>query len=142
MNIKQALKEKNKLVKKNSENFRKFESYNSVEEGSVRPYDPKEALDSWMKGVDELVELKTKIHRANSKVYDKIFKLAELKSMAKHLRNVDCTSGKYSSRYGSDPIVKIAEMSLVERDQLIEKIESEIETIQDFLDSHNAKQKI
>lgn len=142
MNIKQALKEKNKLVKKNSENFQKFSTYNSVEEGSVRPYDPRKSLEDWMKGVDQLVELKTKIHKANSKVYDKIFKLAELKSMAKQLRNVDCESGKVFIKYGSDSIIKVTEISILERDQMIEKIESEIETIQDELDIHNAKQKI
>ena len=45
MNIKQALKYKNKLASKMNEEFEKANRYNSVEEGNVRPYSAFEALN-------------------------------------------------------------------------------------------------
>ncbi len=38
MNIKQALKQKNKLIKEISENTKLMQQYNSIEEGNERPY--------------------------------------------------------------------------------------------------------
>ena len=75
MNIKRALKEKNKLVAKIAEEKMKVQIFNSVEVGAERPYDPRIALEEWISNIDKLVELKAKIHKANSKVYDKIFTL-------------------------------------------------------------------
>ena len=140
MKIKKALKEKNKLVSKLSSEFLKVSAYNSVEEGTTPPYDPKQALETVMSTIDQLVDLKTRIHRANAKVYDKIFRMAELKSIVKQIKSVDCTSGKTSDRWSREtPIVKVAAISVVERDQLVEKIEAEIEKLQEELDAHNAK---
>ena len=44
MNIKQALKYKNKLAKKIAETAQKISRYNSVEEGALRPYDVNELI--------------------------------------------------------------------------------------------------
>jgi len=44
MNIKQALKQKNKLVKKTSDLYHRLNENNSVEEGAVRHYDVEETL--------------------------------------------------------------------------------------------------
>ena len=142
MNIKQALKEKNKQVKTNAENYSKLSSYNSVEQGTERPYDPKVAMEEWLKGIDDLIELKTKIHRANLKVYDKIFRLAEMKSVVKQLKNVDCTTGKHTHYRSTGPIIKEAAITIVERDSMVKKYEAEIEKLQEELDAHNAKTKV
>jgi len=40
MNIKQALKRKNKLVKEISSEFEKLQKYNSIADGMERVYDP------------------------------------------------------------------------------------------------------
>ena len=143
MKIKKALKEKNKLVAKLSSEIQKVHSYNSVEEGTTPPYNPKEALDTVMSTIDELVDLKTRIHKANAKVYDKIFRMAEPKSIIKQIRAIDCTSGKTSDRWSREtPIVKVAAISVIERDQLVSKLEAEIEALQDELDAHNAKANV
>lgn len=142
MNIKQALKEKNKIVKKNIDNLGKLQRYNSMEVGSERVYDPKQSMEDLIQGVDDLVKLKTSIHRANVKVYDKIFRLAELKSLAKQLSSLDCSSGKQNSFRGMEPSIKESVISVIERDLLVAKLEKEIETIQDELDTHNSKAKI
>lgn len=146
MNIKKALKLKNKLVLQVSENYQKLSSYNSVEEGTNKPYDTREALEAYNSSVNELVELKTKIHRANGPVYDKIFRLSELKSMAARLKSLNCQEGKVTQRSRWDaegqPVVMIAEIGIVERDEMVKHIESQIEEIQDILDTHNAVTEI
>jgi hypothetical protein len=66
MTVKQALKLKNKLVKEITEELQKAQSYNSVEVMSPRPYSSAESLDKASKLTNELIELKTKIHQANT----------------------------------------------------------------------------
>ena len=146
MTVKQALKYKNKLVAKINAEFTKASAYNSVEEGGNRPYSASEALSKYFELSNELVELKTKIHKANDAVYDKIFLLSELKSRISKLQVLDCSEGKVSDRYarihGDAPVMKTVEISIVERDNLIKEIEDKIEEVQEELDAHNAKTEI
>jgi hypothetical protein len=112
-----------------------------MEEGSVRTYEPREDMDTLTQTVSQLVYLKTQIHQANAKVYDKIFRLSEYKGLVKYLRVIDCTEGKTneSRRYGeSATIVKTTIFGQIEMDNLITYYESEIEKIQEELDVHNA----
>jgi len=91
-----------------------------------------------------LIDLKTQIHKANVGVYDKIFRLSELKSLAKKLNQIDCSEGKVTDRYlrGAEPSIKTAEISVVERDVRVKMIEEEIESLQEELDTHNATKTI
>lgn len=140
MNIKTALKHKKKLATKINEEYSKMNRYNSVEVGTNRVYSAREAMSKWMELTNELIELKTKIHLANAKVYDKIFRMSELKSQLSNLKGLDCYEGKYSNRYGmtETAIIKQAEIGQLEKDQMIAEMESEIEAIQEELDAHNA----
>jgi hypothetical protein len=146
MTIKQALKYKKKLASKMNEEFSKLSKYNSVEVGTNRVYNPKESMRKWFEMTNELIELKTKIHLANSVVYGKIFRMSELKSQLSSLKQLDCTEGKYSDRYGrisgDAPIIKEAAIGLLERDTMIASMEEEIEKIQEELDIHNANTSI
>ena len=141
MTIKQALKEKNKLTKQVNSLVVRIQKYNSMEEGSIRTYDPGEDMDNLVKTVSDLVTLKNQIHMANQKVYSKIFRLSEYKGLVKYLRSIDCTEGKTneSRRFGeSTTIIKTTVFNQVEMDNLITYYESEIEKIQEELDVHNA----
>ena len=112
-----------------------------MEEGSVRTYDPREDMNNLTTTISELVSLKTQLHQANTKVYDKIFRLSEYKGLVKYLRAIDCTEGKTneSRRFGeSATIVKTTIFGEVEMDNLITYYEGEIEKIQEELDVHNA----
>mgnify|MGYP000005494909 FL=1 len=142
MNITKALKQKNKLVSKTNEYISHVSAYNSIQEGTTRPYDAREALEKAMASVDELVALKTAIHKANAKVYDKIFKLAELKSLVSKLKSLDCKEGMHQSYRMDAPVKYTTQISIVEKDQWIEKLESQIEMLQEELEAHNAKTKI
>jgi len=141
MTVKQALKEKNKLTKQINGLVTRIQRFNSIEEGAVRTYDPREDMDALTKSVSDLVELKTRIHKANAGVYDKIFRLSEYKGLIKYLRAIDCSEGKVSEsrRFTeSGSVVKTTVFDQVEMDNLILYYESEIERIQEELDTHNS----
>ena len=140
MNIKQGLKEKNKLAKKITDLMDRTNKNNSVEDGAVRSYDPKVSLEESLKMVEELVTLKTKIHKANAEVYEKIFRMSEYKSFVKYLKVLNCSEGAVSTyRYGDTSSRKMTTViTEVERDQMIEKYEVLIDNLQSELDAHNA----
>jgi len=143
MTIKQALKEKNRLIKAIDDEFKKVYAYNSIDEGNVRPYSTVNSLSNIIILEEGLIDLKTQIHKANVGVYDKIFRLSELKSLAKKLNQIDCSEGKVSDRYGrQEPSIKTAEISVIERDVRVKMIEEEIESLQEELDTHNATKTI
>jgi hypothetical protein len=140
MTIKQGLKKKNQLVKEILDLHTRVATYNSVEVGNVRPYSAKESMELLNQKSNELVELKTKIHRANDLVYQHIFRLSELKSMIARIKNLDCNEGivqDYYSRNRETPTMKETEISIVERDEMVKHMEGQIEEIQDILDYHN-----
>ena len=140
MNIKQALKEKNKLAKKITDLMGRTEKYNSVDNGAIRSYDPKESLLSAIETMEQLISLKTSLHLANVNVYEKIFRMAEYKSFIKYLRGLSCIEGALVvSRYGDTSNRQMTTViTEVERDQMIEKYESMIDELQSELDAYNA----
>ena len=145
MTVKQALKEKNKLTKQVQILVARIQKFNSMEEGSVRTYDPKGDMDNLTKTISDLVDLKTRIHKANLGVYDKIFRLSEYKGLVKYLRSIDCSEGKVTDirRFtDTSSVVKTTVFDQVEMDNLITYYESEIEKIQDELDTHNSTYNI
>jgi hypothetical protein len=140
MTIKQALKKKNQLVKEILDLHHRVATYNSVEVGNIRPYSAKESMELLNQKSNELVGLKSNIHRANGPVYHYIFRLSELKSMITRIKNLDCNEGIVQDYYSSKretPTVKTSEISIVERDEMVKHMEGEIEVIQDILDNHN-----
>jgi uncharacterized small protein (DUF1192 family) len=142
MNVKQALKVKNKLVTEMKAAYGILQKYNSIEEGNPRRYSMTNTLEKIKTLQAELVELKTKIHKANQPVYDKIFALAELKGMIKELKKVSTEEGKVNERYGSVVSVKEVELNVTDIDTAVSILESQIEQLQNELDVHNATTQI
>lgn len=143
MTIKQALKEKNRLIKAIDDEFKKIQAYNSIDESNTRPYSTQTSLKNIIVLENALIDIKTQIHRANVGVYDKIFRLSELKSLAKKLNQIDCSEGKVVDRYSrSEAVVKTAEITVIDRDTRVKMIEEEIELLQEELDTHNATTSI
>ena len=142
MNVKQALKQKNKLVTEMKTAYGILQKYNSIEEGNPRRYSMTNTLEKIKTLQAELVELKTKIHKANQPVYDKIFALAELKGMIKELKKVSTEEGKVNERYGSVVSVKEVELNVTDIDTAVSILESQIEQLQNELDVHNATTQI
>jgi hypothetical protein len=136
MNIKQALKKKNKLVGDIKKEFQKIAAHNRIMEGNTRPYSITESLEKWISLTNQLVELKTSIQIANQPVLNKIFLLAELKSQVKSLSMLDCSSGIERSHY-SEPYKWESEIDTGKKDALIAELENKIESIQEELDQFN-----
>ena len=140
MNITKALKLKKKLIKKAESAYSRFSKYNSVDVAAETPYDAMAAYQEWIDLTNQIIDLKTKIHLANAPVYGKIFRMSELKSLISQLKRVSTTSGKVRG-YGEETIMTAA-MTLVQRDELVNQFEMEIDTLQDELETHNALTKI
>jgi hypothetical protein len=138
MNVKQALKQKNKLVTDLKAQYQILQKFNSIEEGNPRRYSMADTLVKIDQLSDELVELKARIHRANQPVYNQIFKLAELKGMVKELKKVPTDEGKQTERYGSVASIKEVELTIVDIQQSVDVLQTKIEEIQNELDIHNA----
>ena len=144
MNIKQALKLKNKLIKSISENTKLLQQYNTVEVGNPRPYSSTLLMVEISKATDELIALKSAIHRANAPMFEKIFEMSELKSTIKALQKLDCTEGKSNrDRYRMESeLILTSEVSLVVRNGKIKNLEERIEYLQDEMDVFNATTEI
>lgn len=142
MNIKQALKRKNKLVSELTDTIRKVNTYNLVENNNQSPYNVMELLAIYENKMNQLVELKKSIHLANQPVQEKIFLLSELKSYAKYLNSLRCTEGE-SKEFGdwgnTNLITKNSQLSITLRDSMVSELEEKIELIQDELDEFNHK---
>lgn len=143
MTVKEALKEKNLVIKKINENLEKIYAYNSIDVENKRPYSTDLLLTNVKELTTSLIELKTKIHIANTPVYHKIFEMSELKNLAKRISNIDCSEGKVVDRYTrTEPTVKVAEITVVDRDTIVKDLEEQIDRIQGELDYHNATTQI
>ena len=144
MTIKQALKQKNKLIKQIGENTKLMQEYNSIEVGNERPYSSAELLDKISQDTKELARLKSRIHIANTPILNEIFLMSELKSMVQSLKKMDCTEGRSTrDRFRMESeVIKTSEISLVKRNETIKELEAQIEAIQDVLDLFNATTQI
>ena len=138
-NIKNGLKAKKRLLGMIDAEYQKASRYNSISVRNKRPYSVKEAIKNWMKLADDLVDLKVKLHTANVNggMLKQIFMLSELKTQAMRLQNIDCASGVVSGRYDNNETEKHGELSIVERDAMVNEIQLRIETIEEELDRFN-----
>ena len=137
MTIAQALKEKNKKVAKIQKLWEKIHRYNSIQEGSERPYSTAELFQQVQAEVGLLVELKTKIHEASSPVRGDIFSLSEMKNFVQRVRSVSTTHGAFRDRYESTTSMMVAELDIRWQDSKIEELEEKIEKLQEKLDQFN-----
>jgi len=133
MNLKQALKEKNKLKAKIVLTQNRLSRYNMIEEGFERVYDPHEMYQQLLVETDQLIEIKTRIQKANLPVLSKIYRLSEVKGLMAKLNKLSCGQGRDSY---SDVVYDSA-ITVVERDNLLLSLEQEIEKLQEELDSFN-----
>jgi predicted nucleic acid-binding Zn-ribbon protein len=138
MNVKQALKQKNKLVTELKAQYQILQKFNSIEEGNPRRYIMVDVLAKIASLSNELVELKARIHKVNQPVYNQIFLLAELKGQIKELKKVPTDEGKQTERYGSVQSIKEVQLNIVDIENVVGELQDRIEELQNELDIHNA----
>jgi hypothetical protein len=138
MNLKQALKKKNKLAGQLKTTLNRMLDNNSYLEGQNPSYDSLEMLSSANELSKELAELKTKIQLANGPVHHLIYEMGELKNMITHLNRMNCNNGIEINYRHETPVNRISIIDQVKRDNLVEEIENRIDEINDELDRFNA----
>jgi len=138
MNIKQALKRKNKLAGKLKQLFTAMHANNSVVAGSNRSYDSLALFEEANQVMSELVSLKTKIHVANAPIANLIFEASELKNVVQNLKVMKCDNGRMISYRSDNPVEYEATITERKRDEMVSMLEDRLEEINDQLDQFNA----
>lgn len=135
MKVNKALKLKNKLIKQANSEFSKVAQNNIYRSGTFPSYNSKDCLAKYLEKIDELIDLKTQIHKANYDVYRKIFRMAELKNIISKLRSIPTSEPHtYNTIPNQEYIIEIDKLYI---DNMIQKYEDEIEAIQEELEQHN-----
>ena len=142
MTVKQALKQKNRIVKEINENFEILKKHNSIDQDNTRRYSMSDTIKNINSLTNELVVLKAKIHKAKLPVYDKIFRLSELKSQTTKIQSIPTEAGKTVQAYGSVITYKNSELSVVQINNIIKEYQKTIDALQDELDIHNLTTEI
>lgn len=118
--------------------FKRASHNNSILEGGNRDYSAKDQLEKGVEKMEALVSLKAKIQKANAPIQDKIFRLSELKNLISRVRSFPTTDGVQAPSYRSEVALTYeAEFKKIDIDKMIESYESEIESIQEELDTFN-----
>ena len=141
MKLAKALKLKNKLAGEVEQLKSLLKKQNVRSKKQEFDYDNRELLEKLRGKVGELVAVKTAIAQANAKIYDRIFRAAELKGLVATLNSLDTRSGVHleGGEYVERPIEieYVAQLGKVEIDRLVAEFEGEIESVQDELDDFN-----
>lgn len=146
MKLAKALKEKNRLAGETAQLKELLLSKNCLPAKQPFDYDNREVLAKLNASVETLVAVKSAIAEANSEIYAKIFRLAELKGLVALLRSLDTREGVFHEKGGyTEPSAEVpyrCQLGRVEVDRLAADYETEIERLQDELDEFNCTPSI
>src|SRR5438552_18504823 len=101
MKIAKALKLKNQLAGDIAQLKELLAKQNSRSTRQKFDYDNREVLTRLRAKLDELVKVKAAVAAANAQIYDKVFRLAELKRRVSTLTGLDTHAGVFHQGRGS-----------------------------------------
>lgn len=139
-----ALKVKNKMVanlRKLSERIMENNSFNEI---NPPTYDSRHALEEYDKALNKLIALKVAVNTENVKIADTLLRIGEIKTKITFLRSTSTRQGVINGGHRGEQVTYtyIATIPEVELDQLIEKLEAEVDILQDKIDHFNATTEI
>ena len=141
MKLAKALKLKNQLAGEVAELKTLLAKQNVRSAKQKFDYENREVLARLRAKIDELVKVKAALGGANADVYDKIFRLAELKGLVVTLNGLETKVGVFheGGQFGqpSYEVEYVAQLSKVDVDTLVTGLKEEIQTLQDALDEFN-----
>lgn len=141
MKIAKALKLKNQLAGEVAQLKDLLTKQNSRSSKQKFDYDNREVLTRLRTKLAELVKVKAVVAAANAEVYDKIFRLAELKGLVTTLIGLDTKAGVFHEGRGfgeaAYEVEYIAQIGKVDVDKLVADLTAEIQSLQDSLDEFN-----
>lgn len=143
MNLKQALKQKNVLALELMQLYSLIRDNNSIISGNTKHYNIEDLMLEADSKLLELVSLKSKIHEANTPVFDKIFMMSELKSRLMHYKNIRTLEGRTGINSQSvEPVIYEVQLNVKQLNEICKGIEIKINEIQEELDEFNSITKI
>ena len=141
MKIAKALKLKNQMAGEVAQLKELLAKQNSRSTKQKFDYDNREVLAGLRVKVAELVKVKAALAVANAEIYEKIFRLAELKGLVVALTGLDTKAGVFHEGRGfgeaAYEIEYVAQLGKVEVDKLVVELNAEIQALQDALDEFN-----
>jgi len=141
MKIAKALKLKNQLAGEVAQLKDLLTKQNSRSTKQKFDYDNREVLTRLRAKLAELVKVKAVVAAANAEVYDKIFRLAELKGLVTTLSGLDTKAGVFHEGRGfgeaAYEVEYVAQIGKVDVDKLVAELNAEIQSLQDSLDEFN-----
>lgn len=141
MKIAKALKLKNQLAGEVAQLKDLLSKQNVRSSKQKFDYDNHDVLTRLRAKLDELVKVKAAVAAANAEIYDKIFRLAELKGLAAVLTALETKAGIFHEGRGfgeaAYEVEYIAQLGKVEIDKLVAELNAEIQLLQDGLDEFN-----
>jgi hypothetical protein len=141
MKLSKALKEKNRVAGEVAALKVLLTQQNVRPANQKFDYDAQDLLAQLRAKVDELVKVKTAIAVANVAVYEKIFRLAELKGLSAALKALDTKNGVFKEGGGFQgtayDMEYVAQLKKTDVDRLAAETDAEIQALQDALDEFN-----
>ena len=141
MKIAKALKLKNQLAGDVAQLKELLAKQNVRSSKQKFDYDNREVLTRLRAKLDELVKVKAALAAANAEIYDKIFRLAELKGLVATLTVLETKSGVFHEGRGfgeaTYEVEYVAQLAKVDVDKLVAELKDEIQSLQDALDEFN-----
>jgi hypothetical protein len=138
-----ALKVKNRLAGRLAKVQADIQAYNSVPEGQAGQVNVPALMKTREQLVAGLVSLKTAINEANRAAQREIYDLAEKKATAQFLAGVNTRHGPQPAVYPNTTEVHyVAALKKADVDDLVVRLEKEIDQLQDRLDQFNHVHKI
>ncbi len=132
-----ALKLKNRLAGRVTKLTEDIQAYNSVQQGA-EAVDVRALYTRRADLVDRLADLKYAIYRANLPVQKAIFELAEKKAATALLAGLSTKHGTFHEGYPTaGEVTYVAQLRKAEVDELVARLEQEIDRLQDRLDGFN-----
>jgi hypothetical protein len=141
MKLAKALKLKNRLAGEVAQLKELLSKQNVRSSKQKFDYDNREVLTRLSAKLDELIKVKAAVAAANAEIYDKIFRLAELKGLVATLTSLDTKAGVFheGGRFGEPgyEIECVAQLGKVDADKLVAELQDQIQRLQDALDEFN-----
>ena len=139
----QALKEKNRIVGEISKLWLLVQRENACWENRTRSIDVNETMQTINEYTQKLIELKTKIGKANSGNLENMYALEEYKSQISRYGNIDSDEDvRYLGENEERMLTKSCVIKNSEVLTLQKSLQMKCNNLQDELDAYNATHKI
>jgi hypothetical protein len=140
MKLNQALKTKNRLAAEIARLKTQIVEQNNRSAQQPFDYDTRELVQQLRARIDELARIKGAIGKANGEIYERIFRLAELRGAIITLKQVPTRHGIFLQAEGFSQAKEVeykAQMRQTDVDKLVLEFETQIHELQDELDRFN-----